>query len=259
MNIIVLIKQVPDTESAIEVTPDSKSILADNLNWVLNPYDEIAVEEALRIKEAMGGSVTLLCAGPKQCQDALRSGLAMGADRAVLLNDPALESCDHTGLARALAGCLRNMDYELILAGQRAVDDDLQLLGPAVAHELGIPSIPNVIRQEINNQTIRCDQRTDQALITVESALPVVMAVQRGLNEPRYVSLPGMMKAKKKPIEEQNLTDLGLEASFLPQSGVRMTSLRVPASKRAGEMIPGETPEELVANLTKRLGELAII
>ena len=259
MDTIVLIKQVPDTESAIEVTPDSPHIVTDNLNWVLNPYDEIAVEEGLRIKEAQGGTVTLLTAGAKRCQDALRSGLAMGADKAVLLDDPALEACDARGLAFALAACIRSLDYDLILSGQRAVDDDLQLTGAAVACELDIPYIPNVTRQEITGKTLQCDQISDRALLTVETSLPALMAVQRGLNEPRYISLPGMMKAKKKPIETTTLAELGIEASSLPQSGVRIESMTVPPSRRAGEMVPGDTPDEQVANLMQRLREMDLL
>ena len=259
MDTIVLIKQVPDTESAIEVAPDSQNIVTDNLNWVLNPYAEIAVEEGLRIREAEGGTLTLLSAGPKRCQDALRSGLAMGADKAVLLNDPVLEDCDTRGLALALAACIRSMEYDLILTGQRAVDDDLQLTGAAVACELDIPYIPNVTRQEITDRTLRCDQSSDRVLLTVETSLPALMAVQRGLNEPRYISLPGMMKAKKKPIETINLADLGIEPSALPQSLVRIESMTVPPSQRAGEMVPGDTPDEQVANLMQRLREMDLL
>lgn len=259
MDIVVLTKQVPDTEAAIEVKPDGKDIVADNLNWVLNPYDEIAVEEALRIKEAQGGTVTLLCAGPDRCKDALRSGLAMGADRAVLVNDPGLQNLDQRGVALVLAACIRSLDSGLILAGQRAVDDDLQFLGAAVAFELDLAFIPHVTQQVIEEQVVRCVQSTDQETLTVEAELPALLAVQRGLNEPRYISLPGMMKAKKKPIEVRSLADLGLEAASLPQPGMSLAALQVPPSKRAGEMISGETPEEQAVNLMNRLRELALV
>ncbi|MCF8105283.1 MAG: electron transfer flavoprotein subunit beta/FixA family protein [Desulfohalobiaceae bacterium] len=259
MESIVLIKQVPDTEAAIEVRPEAKDIVEDNLNWVLNPYDEIAVEEALRIREALGGTVTLLCAGPDRCRDALRSGLAMGADRAVLINDPNLEACDQRGVALALAACIQSLDCGLILAGQRAVDDDLQFTGAAVAEELDMAFIPHVIRQEIEGQTVRCLQSTDRETVTVEAELPVLLAAQRGLNEPRYISLPGMMKAKKKPVEVRSLKDLGLDAALLPRPGLSLDRLEVPSSQRAGEMIPGQTPEEQTANLLHRLRELALV
>ena len=259
MDTIVLIKQVPDTESAIEVDSTAARIVEDNLNWVLNPYDEIAVEEALRIKEVHGGTVTLLCAGPKRSQDALRSGLAMGADQAILIQDPALDNCDTSGLAHVLAACIRTLEHGLILSGQRAVDDDLQLTGASVACELDIPYIPDVTRQEIEDQTLRCRQSTDRALLTIESPLPALIAVQRGLNEPRYISLPGMMKAKKKPIDMKTLSDLGLEATNLPQPGLQIESLQVPSSQRAGEMISGDTPEEQATNLAKRLREMDLL
>lgn len=259
MDTIVLIKQVPDTESAIEVDAQAARIVEDNLNWVLNPYDEIAVEEALRIKESLGGTVTLLCAGPKRSQDALRSGLAMGADQAILITDPDLDGCDTRGLAQVLAACIKTLEYGLILCGQRAVDDDLQLTGASVAHELDIPYISDVTHQEIEDQTLRCRQSTDRAHMKIESPLPALIAVQRGLNEPRYISLPGMMKAKKKPIDTKTLSDLGLEPSALPRPNIRIESLKVPSSKRAGEMIPGESPEEQAANLATRLREMDLL
>jgi electron transfer flavoprotein beta subunit len=133
MEIIVLMKQVPATESFIEIAQNGKSIKTDNLNWVINPYDEIALEEAIRIKEAHGGNVTVVTIGQAGAQDAIRTAMAMGVDKGILINDPETLECGSLGIAKILAETIKGMEYDLIIAGQRAVDDDNYVVGPAVA------------------------------------------------------------------------------------------------------------------------------
>lgn len=198
MDIIVLIKQVPATEIMISIADDKKSVNTDNAKLVMNPYDELAVEEALQIKKTHGGSVTILSLGTDKAVEAIRTGLAMGADNGILINDPAAKDCDGIGTAKILAAAIKTIPHDLIIAGQRAVDDDNYTAGPGVAEFLNIPHISFVIKQEIKDKTIRCTQTIDGGTAVVEAPLPVLLTTQRGLNEPRYASLPGIMKAKKK-------------------------------------------------------------
>lgn len=141
MEIIVLLKQVPATESFIGIADDGVSIKTEDIKWVINPYDEYAVEEALRIRSAHGGTVTIISAGQERSVEAIRTALAMGADKGILIKSPAADKCDGLGIARILAAALKNIKFDLIIAGQRAVDDDNFQVGTAVAEFLSIPNI----------------------------------------------------------------------------------------------------------------------
>ena len=152
MEIIVLMKQVPATESFIEIARDKRSIKTDNLNWVINPYDEIAIEEAIRIKESHGGNVTVITIGQADAQNAIRTAMAMGVDRALLLDDPKAVGCGSLDTAKILAATIEKNPYDLIIAGQRAVDDDSYVVGPAVAQYLEIPCITLVSKQTITDK-----------------------------------------------------------------------------------------------------------
>ena len=257
MDIVVLLKQVPATESIIAVAEDGKSIKTDDLKWVIGPYDEFAVEEALRIREAQGGGkVTILTVGPDKATEAIRTALAMGADEGVLINDPAALACDGLGVARILAAALKQMPFDLIIAGQRAVDDDNYLVGTAVAEYLGIPNISMVNHQEIENGSIKCRQTIEGGTVTLEADLPMLFTTQRGLNEPRYASLPGIMKAKKKPLANKSLADLGVDAASL-QPATRIAALQPPPERKGGRIIEGETAAEKAVELVKLLSEEA--
>ena len=139
MNIIVCLKQVPDTEAQIKIASDGKSIDEGDIKWVMNPYDEFGVEEALQIKEKMGGEVTVIGLGPKRVTEAIRTALAMGADKGILVSDPALDGSDSFAKAKAIAAAIKDLEYDLIFTGQRGVDDDSGLVGAALAEFSGIP------------------------------------------------------------------------------------------------------------------------
>ncbi len=253
MDIIVLVKQVPATESMIAV--NNGALKLDGAKMVMNPYDELAVEEALQLKKAHGGKVVLISAGSASAVDALRTGLAMGADTAMLINDPALETADGTGTARALAAAVRALPHDLVIAGQRAVDDDNYLVGPAVAEFLEIPHIAMVVREEIANGRITATRSVEGGTITFEADLPVLITTQRGLNEPRYASLPGIMKAKKKKIAQKTLADLGLSPEDIAPK-TRIIALREPEKRSGGRMIEGDAATA-AAELVKALREEA--
>ncbi len=259
MEIVVLVKQVPDTESLIQIAGDGVSIKTEDLKWVMNPYDEFAVEEALRIKEAQGGTVTILSMGPAKTVETIRTALAMGADKGIHINDPAAEGSDALATAKILAAALKEMPYDLIIAGMRAVDGDNYQVAPAVAELLGIPQITQVIQEEITGDTIRCTQVVEGGAAVIEAKLPVLFTAQRGLNEPRYASLPGIMKAKKKPLDTKTLADLGVDAATVGAQNqkVQITALNPPPARQAITMIEGDDPQTLAVNLVKKLHEEA--
>ncbi|MBI2267733.1 MAG: electron transfer flavoprotein subunit beta/FixA family protein [Armatimonadetes bacterium] len=244
MNIIVCIKQVPDSEAQVKIASDGKALDLDQVKFVLNPYDEFAVEEAIRIKEKKGdGTVTVVSLGPPRVKDALRSALAMGADQAVLLWDPAFEGLDSHGTAVLLSRYLAGQTYDLILLGKQAIDDDMSYIGPALADLLKLPLVSVVTKLEFSPdyKTAFAQREGERGVEKIEVSLPAVLTAQKGLNEPRYASLMGIMKAKKKEIQEVNAAALGMEGSGtsdLVKS--RVTKLDYPPKRPPGKIVPGD-------------------
>ncbi len=261
MNIIVCLKQVPDTETQIKIAQDGKSIIEDDIKWIMNPYDEFGVEEALKIKEKFGGEVTVIGLGPKRVTESIRTALAMGADKGVLISDPALEGSDSLAVAKALAAVIKGMDYDIIFTGQRGVDEDNGIVGAALADLLDIPNISVVVKVEVaeDGKSLKAYRPVEGQVLIIESGLPVLITAQKGLNEPRYASLPGIMKAKKKPLEEKTLADLALDPSDFGEGGRKMKVLELtpPPQRKAGKIIEGETPEQKASELARLLHEEA--
>ncbi len=261
MKIIACVKQVPDTETQIKVAPDGTSIAQDGIKWVMNPYDEFGVEEALRLKEKFGGEVTVIGLGPKRVTESLRTALAMGADKAILVTDDALEGSDALATAKALAAAIKDLEYDVILAGQRGVDDDQGLVGASLAEFLGIPHLPVITKLEASEdgKSVKANRPVEGQTLVLEAALPALVTAQKGLNEPRYASLPGIMKAKKKPLEEKSLADLGLDASECGAGArkLEVIELTPPPERQAGKIVEGESPEEKAAALAKLLHDEA--
>jgi electron transfer flavoprotein beta subunit len=257
MEIVVLVKQVPDTEAMIQIAEDGVSLKTEKITWIMNPYDEFAVEEAVRIRASLGGRVTVLALGPESTVTAIRTALAMGADKGIHIHDPAAEGSDSLSTGKILAAALKDMPYDLIIAGQRAMDDDGYQVGAAVAEYLDIPQISMVIKQEIVGGKIICHRTEDGALVTVESELPVLFTTQRGLNEPRYVTFPGIIKAKKKPVEVKTLEDLGIDPQTVGPAGQKVTivALHSPPKRIGVRMIVRETEQENAAELVRILSE----
>jgi len=257
MDIVVLVKQVPDTESLIQIESDGVSVKTDDIKWVMNPYDELAVEAALQIKEAEGGTVAILSMGPVKTVETIRTALAMGADKGIHINDPATQGGDALATAKALAAALKTIPYDLVIAGMRAVDEDNYQVGAAVAEFLDIPQMTQVVNLELTDGKIKCERVIEGGTVVAEAALPVLFTTQRGLNEPRYASLPGIMKAKKKPIDTLRLADLGISADSVGAAGrkVKIAKLNLPPERQVVKMIDGETPQEKAANLVNILNE----
>lgn len=247
MNILVCLKQAPDTETKIKIKEGEKKIDEEGVNFVVNPYDEYAIEEALKIKEKYGGEVTIICLGPKRAEQSIRTGLAMGVDKAIHLIDPAFEGGDSLTVAKALAKAIKDLEYDLILCGKQAVDDDCAQVGTALAELLGLPQVNVVTKLELSDDQKRATghREIEGATEVVETPLPAVISCQKGLNEPRYPSLPGIMKAKKKELKPIDLATLGLEASEVGEAGskTRIIEMFLPPERKAGKIIEGEVPE----------------
>lgn len=200
MNIFVLVKAVADSEATIRPAADGKNVNLDDITWVLNPFDEYAVEEALKLKEAAGdGEVTVICNGGDEVPKVLRTALAMGADKAIHVNGP--RSYDALSIAKALAAAIQGKQYDLILCGKSAIDHDNNAVGVMVAELLDLPSVSFVVKLEQTGNGLKCEREIEGGLLVVETPLPAVITAQKGLNEPRYASLKGIMAAKKKPLE----------------------------------------------------------
>lgn len=257
MNIVVCMKQVPDTESKIKINPEGTGIATEGIKYVMNPFDEYAVEEALKIKEKFGGTVTIVCMGPSRATEAIRTALAMGADDAIHLNDPGFEDADSSTTAKILAKAIRDLKYDLILAGKQAVDFDCGQVFACLAEILDLPYVSVVVGLEVAEDTksATAKRETEGGIAEIiKIDLPAVIAAQKGLNEPRYASLPGIMKAKKKPIKEINLSALGISADEVGEKGSKLKTKNysLPPERKAGKKIEGE-PKEIVAQLTTLL------
>jgi len=263
VNILVCLKQVPDTESQIKIASDGMSVVTDNIKWIMNPYDEYAVEEALLLKEKFGGEVTIISVGPKRVTESIKTALAMGADKGILVDDPAITGSDSLGTARVLAAVIKDLDYNIILCGKQGMDDDYGIVGSTLAELLNIPQISIVLKLEVSEDasTVKAHREVEGGTMVIEASLPVLITAQKGLNEPRYASLPGIMKAKKKPLDVKTIADLGLDANQVGESGakIKIKQITPPEEREAGKIVEGETPQEMAANLVRLLHEEAKI
>ena len=259
MKIIVLLKQVPDTETKVQVKPGETSISTDGVTFVINPYDEYAIEEALRIKEKKGGGeVTLVSLGWDKSAESLRTGLAMGADKAVHLNDPAFLGGDAASTALALAKAIKKMQFDLILCGKQAIDYDNHQVGVRVAELLGIPHVAVVTKLELQDGKALAHREIEGGSEVVETPLPAVITCQKGLNEPRYASLKGIMQAKKKPLEAKKPADIDAAPNEVGKAGAKSTvlTMTMPPERAAGRVVEGE-PEVAAKEVVKLLREEA--
>jgi electron transfer flavoprotein beta subunit len=254
MKILVTIKQVPDTATAVKIGSDPKQIDTAGITWIVSPYDEFAVEEALRIKEKRGqGEVVAVTVGPDRAKEALRSALAMGCDRAIHVNDPALASADTLATARVLAAVVKQEAPQLVLTGRQAIDDDMGAVGAQLAEVLGWPCASWIMEEAVDGdgKTVRVGRQVEGGLEIFELPLPAVLSAQKGLNEPRYPTLKGIMGAKKKEIKDLKAADLGAGALT---SELTITALEALPARPPGRVIQGET-KDAVKELVRALRE----
>ncbi|MED4225520.1 electron transfer flavoprotein subunit beta/FixA family protein [Neobacillus cucumis] len=241
MKILVLLKQTFDTEEKIVLS--NGKVSEDGVKYVINPYDEYAVEEAVAIKEKHGGEVTVVTIGPSRAEAALRTALAMGADKAIIVDDESVFGDEHM-ISKVLAAVAKRDTYDLILGGYMAVDDGAAQVGPRLAEELGIAHISTITNMEVDGRKVKVDKDVEGDIEIIEASMPVLVTAQQGLNEPRYPSLPGIMKAKKKPIERLTAADLGLNIEEI-LSKTEVLEQYLPPQKTAGKILKGELPEQV--------------
>lgn len=244
MEILVFVKRVPDTESKIRVNPETRSVVEEGLNFVISPFDEYAVEEALRLREAKTGKVTVLSVGPDETLAILKKCLAMGADEAVLIKDEARESYDGLRTAKLIAAAVRTRfpRFDLLLFGKQSVGADNGQVPSMTAELLGLPQANVAVKLEIEGGNGVVRREIEGAAEKVEFSLPAVVSAQKGLNEPRYETLKGIMAAKRKVIPVVTAEELGLAKDDVAPR-VEIVKIETPAARQAGKIIPG-TPEE---------------
>lgn len=275
MNTIVCIKQVPDTEHLQEVTinPETNTLERQKIPAVINPFDVNAIEEAIRIKEKHGGKVTVITMGPPQAEEALRTALAMGADEAILLTDRAFAGSDTWATAKTLSKAIEKIGvFDLIFFGKQAIDGDTAQVGPEVAEALSLPQITYVSKLDIEEKKINPDTKNfgvrvkgrrtmEDAYEEVEAPMPCVITVTKEINEPRFSSIKGILKAKKAEIIKWGKNDLGLsdKETGLNGSATQVIKIFTPPRRAKGEMIEGASADDKASKLVEKLKEDKII
>jgi electron transfer flavoprotein beta subunit len=259
MNSIVCLKEVPDTETRIEVRDGV--IAEEGIQYVVNPYDEFALEEALTWQEALGGKVTLVSLGPERARESILKGLAMGADEVYHLSDEAFMGGDAYVTAKALAAAIKTLgEYDVIFCGKQAVDEDNAAVGIMLAELLDLPHVSVVSKLEIAEDATcaKAERDIEGGKEVIELPLPAVLTAQKGLNEPRYPSFRGIRQARKKPFTQWTAGDVGLEPGEVGAAGTRVEVVEVtpPPERPAGRIIEGE-PADAAAEVVRLLREEA--
>lgn len=234
MNIFVCVKQVPDTETKITPSADGSFIETSSIKWIMNPYDEFAVEQALLIKAANpAANVTVVRVGSVKDTEALRTAMAMGADEAILVE--AKDNLDSYSIAKAIKGAIEKSGKtpDIVLAGKQAIDDDALQVPQVLAQMLNLPSVSVIVGFELTGNTVKVKREIEGGALEVYSLnTPCVLAANKGLNTPRYASLPGIMKAKKKPLAQYSLADVGVSEE---DRRVKYSNFQLPPEKPAGK------------------------
>jgi electron transfer flavoprotein beta subunit len=242
MKIVVCVKYVPDTAIKAKITADSRNVDLADVTYVVNPYDEFAVEEALQIKEKRGGEVIVVGAGGEKATAGLRTCLAMGADSAVLVKDEFLENADSYAIGSALARVCRELKPDVIFFGKHAIGVDNGQVPSVVAELLDLPQVSVVIKLELQDGSFRAEREIEGAREIMEGTLPAVFTAQKGLNTPRYASLKGIMAAKKKTIVVKTIEALGLTPEDL-KPRIFIEQVTLPPSRPSGKILTGDVTE----------------
>jgi electron transfer flavoprotein beta subunit len=261
VNIVVCIKQVPGT-TQVRINPETGTLIRDGVEAVVNPFDEYAIEEALRIREKAGGVVKVITMGPPQAEMALRSAIAMGADEGILVTDRKFAGSDTWATSYTLSCAIKTLENtDLIICGKQAIDGDTAQVGPGVAEMLDIPFVAWVRRvEEITDTSIRVERMMEDGYDVVEMPLPGLITVVKEINTPRMASLKGKMRSKKAEIQKIEAAALPVDETKIGLNGSPTQVLRsfVPERKTGGEKISGEVPL-LVAKLKSTILDLEII
>ncbi|WP_028781818.1 electron transfer flavoprotein subunit beta/FixA family protein [Thalassobacillus devorans] len=251
MNIYVILKRTFDTEEKIAI--QNGKISDDGAEFIINPYDEFAVEEAILLRDKHGGEVTVVSVGDEDNEKELRTALAMGADNAILINTEEVEEKDQHTTASILAAFFEDKAYDLILGGNVSNDNSTGQVGPRLAEQLNIPCVTTITDIEIEGDTVTVERDAEGDTEILKTSIPLLATAQQGLNEPRYPSLPGIMKAKRKPLEEIDYDELDIDEDDI-ESLTETVTVFLPPEKQAGKILQGETADqvkELVTYLHK--------
>lgn len=241
MNIVVLLKRTFDTEEQIII--QKEQIEQDGVEFIINPYDEYALEEAIQLKEEHGGEVTVISVGPSEVEKQIRTALAMGADKGILVNVEE-KLLDERGISMVLKEVIQSLPYDLILAGHLSIDNGAGQVALRLAELLDIVHVSTITRLTIEDQKATLERDVEGDVEIVEASLPALFTAQQGLNEPRYPSLPGIMKAKRKPLKIMELDDINLSVEEL-HNQIKLIQLFTPSKKEEGKILEGELEEQV--------------
>jgi len=257
LNTIVCIAQVPDTESRIKIGGDGRHIDETGLKFIVSPYDEFALEEAIRLKEKSGGDVTVVTFGPERAAQALRECLARGATKALHVKADNAVDADSFGIAKVLAAAIKSVPHDLVFLGKQGVGTDNSLVGPMLAELLGYPQVNVVTHMEAADGKLTAHREIEGAEEVIEAALPAVVTAQKGLNDPRYASLKGIMAAKKITIDTKSIADLGLDDGDVVGKRVKVVKLELPPEKSGGRKVDGADAAAAAKEILKYIREEA--
>ena len=242
MNIVVLVKQVPDTEGDRKLNPADNTIDRDAVDPVINYIDEFAIEEGLRLKEAHGGEVTILTVGPDRATESIRKALSMGADKAVHVSDEALHGSDAVQTAKVIAKALGTLEWDVAIAGSEATDSRMSVVPALVAEALGAPQLSQARKVTVDGSTITIERLTDTGYAVVEASVPAVISVIEKINDPRYPSFKGIMAAKSKPVTVLTTAELGIDPDEvgLANAWTQVVSFENAPPRAAGQTVKDE-------------------
>ena len=254
MKIVVCLKQVPDTNE-VKIDPKTGTLIREGVPSIINPDDKNALEESIVLKEKVGGKVTVVSMGPPQAQDALREALAMGADEAILVSDRAFAGADTQATSYALAGALKNLEYDLIFAGRQAIDGDTAQVGPQIAEKLGIPQITYVEKVDVDGdgKTLTVQRAWEDGYEVAKIKTPCMLTAIKELNEPRYMSMNGIFEVFNKEVKVWSADDLDVDKSMLGLNGscTKVKRSHTKEAKGAGEIVNKPVKEAVTYSISK--------
>jgi electron transfer flavoprotein beta subunit len=256
VDIVVLVKQVPDTWAERRLSESDFTLDRESVDAVMNEIDEYAVEEALRLKEAHGGEVTVLSMGPERATETIRKALSMGADKAVHVSDPALHGACAVQTAETLAAALGTIPHDLVVLGSESTDARLSVMAAMLAERLGLPQLSGARKVDVEGSTVTIERQTETGFDRVQGSTPAVVSVVEKINEPRYPSFKGIMAAKKKPVETYGLADLGVDAGEVGSAGAwsKVESFEAAPPRQAGTVVTddGDGADKLLEFLASK-------
>ncbi|TCL33942.1 electron transfer flavoprotein beta subunit [Anaerospora hongkongensis] len=261
MDILVCVKQVPDT-TEVKIDPKTNTLIRQGVPSIVNPFDKNAVEAALQLKEKHGGKVVVISMGPPQAKDALKECLAMGADEAYLISDRAFGGADTLATSYTLAAGIRKLgSFDMIICGKQAIDGDTAQVGPEIAEYLDIPQITYVAKVEVNEGVVRVEREHEEGYEVIETTLPVLLTVVKSINEPRFPTVKGTMKANRKEIPVITVNDVEVDPERLGLKGspTQVRRIFTPPQRTQGEIIETDSARESVAILIQKLTEAKIV